>query len=78
MCLGIPMQVLQVDGLVARCHAKGMEREVSLFMLGDHPVIEGDFVMVHAGYAIRKVPAGDARTTWELLDEMFAAENSHA
>lgn len=78
MCLGIPMEVLEVDGYNARCTAKGVEREVSLFMLQDEPVAPGDHVIVHVGYAIQKVSAEDARTTWELFDQMLAAEDGHA
>jgi hydrogenase expression/formation protein HypC len=79
MCLGIPMQVKSVDGFVARCEAKGVEREVSLFMLQDEPPEPGEFVMVHVGYAIQKLTEQDARSTWELLDQILdedAAEHA--
>ncbi|MDY6991663.1 MAG: HypC/HybG/HupF family hydrogenase formation chaperone, partial [Pseudomonadota bacterium] len=33
MCLGIPMQIIEINGFDARCTAKGVERDVSLFML---------------------------------------------
>lgn len=75
MCLAIPMQILEVDGFNARCEAKGVEREVSLFMLQDQIVEPGEFVMVHVGYAIQKVSAEDARSSWELFDQMLAAED---
>ena len=79
MCLGIPMQVVEINGFVARCEAKGVERDVSLFMLQDEPIAAGDFVMVHVGYAIQKMTAGEARSAWELYDEMLAAtESPHA
>jgi len=69
MCLAIPMQVVAIDGFNARCHAKGIERDVSLFMLQAEPVFPGDFVMVHVGYAIQKVTPQEARSAWELYDE---------
>lgn len=75
MCLAIPMEVVAVDGYVARCRAKGVEREVSLFLLQDEPVTVGDFVMVHVGYAIQKMTPQEAGSTWELFDEMLAAES---
>ncbi|BAZ94663.1 hydrogenase assembly protein HypC [Thiohalobacter sp. COW1] len=71
MCLGIPMQVLNVDGFVAQCEAKGVQRDVSLFLLQDEPLAPGDFVMVHVGYAIQKMSAQEARSAWELYDEML-------
>ena len=74
MCLGIPMQVIAVDGYLARCSAQGIERDVSLFLLQDEPVANGDFVMVHVGYAIQKMTPQQARFAWELYDEMLAAE----
>lgn len=74
MCLGIPMQIQQIDGYLARCHAKGVERDISLFMLQDTALQVGDFVMVHVGYAIQKISAEDAQTTWELFDQMLAQE----
>lgn len=73
MCLGIPMQITEVDGFVARCQAKGVEREVSLFLLADDSIEPGDFVLVHLGNAIRKVSAEDAASSWALFDEMLAA-----
>ncbi|MGB5624006.1 MAG: HypC/HybG/HupF family hydrogenase formation chaperone [Gammaproteobacteria bacterium] len=76
MCLAIPMKIVEVDGFNARCEAKGVEREVSLFMLQDQTVEPGEFVMVHVGYAIQKVSAEDARSSWELFDQMLAAEDA--
>jgi hydrogenase expression/formation protein HypC len=73
MCLAIPMQVVDVDGFNARCEAKGIEREVSLFMMQDEPVEPGDFVMVHVGYAIQKVSQQDAQSAWELFDQVLEA-----
>jgi len=72
MCLGIPMQILDIDGFNARCEAKGIERDVSLFMMQDDELEIGDFVVVHVGYAIQKITPQEARTAWELYDEMLA------
>ncbi len=69
MCLAIPMQIVEIDGYSARCVAKGVERDVSLFMLQGEPLQTGDFVMVHVGYAIQKVTAQQARSAWELYDQ---------
>lgn len=71
MCLGIPMQIVEINGTTARCEAKGVERDVSLFMMQDIPVTIGDFVMVHVGYAIQKISEQDARSSWELLDQIL-------
>jgi hydrogenase expression/formation protein HypC len=71
MCLAIPMQLTRIDGLLARCEAKGVGRDVSLIMLQDEPLALGDFVLVHVGYALQRVSAEEARSTWELLDEVL-------
>ena len=76
MCLGIAMQVVAVDGYNARCEAKGVQREVSLFLLQEEPVQPGDHVLVHVGYAIQKISAQEARSTWEALDELLALEDA--
>jgi hydrogenase expression/formation protein HypC len=74
MCLGIPMKVLSVDGFLARCEAKGIHRDVSLFMMQDEPVGIGEFVMVHVGYAIQKMTEQEARSAWEVYDQMLVNE----
>jgi len=74
MCLGIPMQVVAIDGYLARCSAKGVERDVSLFLLQDDRPAIGEFVMVHVGYAIQKMAPHEARSAWELYDQVLAAE----
>ena len=74
MCLAIPMQIKQINGFTARCEAKGVDRDVSLFMLQDPDLKIGDFVMVHIGYAIQKVEPEEARTAWELYDEILSLE----
>lgn len=77
MCLGIPMQIKAVDGFMALCEAKGVERDVSLFMLQHEALAPGDFVVVHVGYAIQKVTPQEARSAWELYDEMLAVEGGN-
>ncbi len=78
MCLGIPMQIDAIDGYSARCSAKGVSRDVSLFLLQGEDINIGDHVMVHVGYAIQTMTEQEAHSTWELLDEMLAAEGNDA
>lgn len=74
MCLAIPMQVKSIDEFQCVCEARGIEREVSLFMLQGEEVEPGDHVLVHVGYAIQKVSDEEAAVSWELFDEMLAAD----
>jgi hydrogenase expression/formation protein HypC len=68
------MEVIAIDDTMARCRAKGIERDVSLFLLSDKTVAAGDFVLVHVGYAIQTISPQQARSAWELLDQMLALE----
>lgn len=74
MCLGIPMQIKSIDGFTAICEAKGVTRDVSLFMMQEDKLEVDDFIVVHVGYAIQKISPQEAQTAWELYDEMLAAE----
>lgn len=75
MCLGIPMQIKSIDGFTAHCEAKGVRRDVSLFMMQDDALEVNDFIVVHVGYAIQKISEQDAQTAWELYDQMLDAES---
>jgi hydrogenase expression/formation protein HypC len=70
------MRVVEVDGLNARCEAKGVERTVSLFMMQHELVEPGDMVMVHVGYALQKMTEAEARSTWELYDQILEQEDA--
>ncbi|MCB1378076.1 MAG: HypC/HybG/HupF family hydrogenase formation chaperone [Alphaproteobacteria bacterium] len=74
MCLAVPMEVVSCDGLIARCEAKGIGRDVSLMLLQHEAVRPGDYLMVHVGFAIEKVTPEWARETWALLDQVLTAE----
>jgi hydrogenase expression/formation protein HypC len=76
MCLGIPMQIRAIDGFNARCEAKGVERDVNLFMLQHETLEPGDYVVVHVGYAIEKISPQDARSAWEIYDLMLAGDDA--
>lgn len=78
MCLAIPMQISSIDGNNAVCSMKGIQREVSLFLVQDEAIGLGDFVLIHVGYAIQKISEEEALSTWELLDQMLAEDEAHA
>lgn len=74
MCLAVPMQITQLNGFEAHCSARGVERDVSLFLLQDDTIKVGDYVLIHVGYAIQKLSAEQARETWELFDQILDEE----
>ncbi|MCX6269468.1 MAG: HypC/HybG/HupF family hydrogenase formation chaperone [Bacteroidetes bacterium] len=74
MCLAIPAKVISVTGSNALVTIEDIEYQASLLLLDDvHP---GDFVMLHAGFAIGKVDREEAAETLRLLNEI--ANNSPA
>ena len=72
------MQIKSIDGFTANCEAKGVSRDVSLFMMQDEGLTVGDFIVVHVGYAIQKITPQEAQTAWELYDQMLAGEPGQA
>ena len=67
MCLGVPGRVLERNGLTAVVDCWGARREVSLLTV-DEPIEAGDYVLVHVGFAIRKIPAEQAGETVAFYD----------
>jgi hydrogenase expression/formation protein HypC len=65
MCLGVPMQVKTISDDLALCEIDGVRREASLMMLDDVQV--GDYVLIHAGFAIEKIDAAEAQLTLDAL-----------
>ena len=74
MCLGVPMRIKQIDGFSARCEARGIERMASLFLLQHEDLQVGDLVMIHVGNAIQKMSEEEAKSAWDLYDEILDLE----
>ena len=70
MCVGIPMRVVSIDGTDAVAEIDGVRRTASL-MLMDQDVEVGDYVIIHAGFAISRLDEDDAQETLALLREAF-------
>ncbi|MEI8113379.1 MAG: HypC/HybG/HupF family hydrogenase formation chaperone [Bacteroidia bacterium] len=68
MCLAIPAKVISVNGTNARVTIEDVEYTASLLLI-DH-VVPGDYIMLHAGFAIEKVDAEFAEETMRLLNEL--------
>lgn len=73
MCLAVPMKIKAIEGFQCTCEARGIERDVSLFMLQGEVIKPGDHVLVHVGYAIQKVSADEAMESWQLFDEILSS-----
>jgi len=72
MCVAIPAQVECVDGRVGTVVVGGHRAEVALSLVPGVRV--GDWVLVHAGYAIATLDEAAARETFDLLKEAHDLE----
>jgi hydrogenase expression/formation protein HypC len=72
MCLAAPARVLSVSGLSAVVDYDGVQTTARLETLGE-PLRPGDFVLVHAGFAIQRLSAEDGEETLKLFDELAAS-----
>ncbi len=71
MCLAVPLKLIEINGKTATGEAMGMTRQVRVDFIKDPQV--GDYVMVHAGFAIERLPEGQALADLEAWEEMEAA-----
>ena len=71
VCLAVPARVIEMDGRKARVDVLGNVRPADLTLLDEVRV--GDYVLVHAGFAIQRLEPGDAEETLDLFREMGEA-----
>ena len=72
MCLGIPGQIVEVadrEGGLATVDVSGVRRSVSVALVDEPaaPIEEGDWVLIHVGFALARIDEEQARETLELL-----------
>ena len=69
MCLAVPGRIVEISGRTARVdYGGGLERDAGLDLLPAAAV--GDYVLVHAGYAISRLDEKEALETLRILSEM--------
>jgi len=68
MCLAIPARIVDIKDGMGTIDMDGTKRQVSLLLLSDASV--GDYVIVHAGFAIHKIDETEAMESLKLLREM--------
>ncbi|MDF9409423.1 HypC/HybG/HupF family hydrogenase formation chaperone [Pelotomaculum isophthalicicum JI] len=75
MCLGIPGKVVEVNQAEswAVVESFGVRKKVGIALI-DEDLVPGDYLMVHAGYAIGKIDMEDARVSLELWEEILHAQ----
>ncbi len=73
MCLAVPSEIVVINDLVATVDVYGARREISLLLLPE-PVEVGDFVIVHAGFAIQKIDREAGNEALRMIKELVESE----
>jgi len=74
MCLAVPSKIVEIENSIATVDVDGVRRDVSLMLLDD--VKLGDYVIVHAGFAISKVDEEVARQAIQDIRDMLSFDLS--
>lgn len=69
MCLGIPVKITYINGRVGKADFGGVEKEVQLDLMADAKI--GDWVIMHAGFALAKLDEAEAIETLKLIEEVL-------
>ena len=73
MCLAVPSKIVAIRGQIATIDVSGIHQEISLLLLPEPPAC-GDYVLVHAGFAIHAIDEAAAADTLGLLRELSMDE----
>jgi hydrogenase expression/formation protein HypC len=68
MCLAVPSKIVKIQDNMGIIDVEGVLKEVSLLLI-EGPMI-GDYVIVHAGFAIQKIDEAEAKESLKILREM--------
>lgn len=70
MCVAIPSKIISKEGLLATVEVYGARRQVNLMLLPEEAEV-GEYVLVHAGFAIQKVDIEAGKESLKLFDEVL-------
>lgn len=70
MCLAVPSKIIEIDGYMATVDVMGLRKQISLMLLPEEPKI-GDYVLVHAGFAINKMEPDEAEEALKIFEKIF-------
>ena len=75
MCLAVPLRINEIKGNTAVCEAMGMTRDVRIDFI-ENPQV-GDYVIVHAGFAIERLPEQQALEDIEAWEDVQRAVSEY-
>ncbi len=68
MCLAIPVKIVKINGTLAEVEMEGVGRQADIRLVDN--VAVGDYVLIHAGFAIEKIDEKEAKETLKLLKQI--------
>lgn len=71
MCLGLPLKIVEIDNKEAIGELNGVKRKVRIDLIENLKI--GDYVMIHAGFAIEKLDESSALETLDIVNELEQA-----
>ena len=71
MCLAIPSKIVKIKNTIGTIDAGGVKKEISLLLLENARI--GDYVIVHAGFAIHKIDESTAMESLKYLRELASS-----
>jgi hydrogenase expression/formation protein HypC len=75
MCLAVPVKIVSIEGNEALTEISGVKRRVSIILTPEAK--EGDYVLLHTGYALSVIDEAEALETLRLLEEIADASEVH-
>jgi hydrogenase expression/formation protein HypC len=75
MCLAVPSKIIEINDFMAKVDVDGVVRDASIMLIDNAKV--GEYVIVHAGFAINKLDEKAALQTIEDLRKILAADTGH-
>lgn len=76
MCLAVPAKIIKRKDMMASVEVEGVCRDISLMLLPEAK--EGDYILMHAGFAIQVIDEEEARITTEMLKEVFGVDDAES
>ena len=74
MCLAVPAEIIAIEDQIATCRVgEGNTTVTASLMVLDEEINIGDYLIIHAGFAIRKLDAVEAKETLQILRDVIAA-----
>jgi hydrogenase expression/formation protein HypC len=71
MCLAVPAKILEINGKIAKVDFGGLTKEVDISLVDAK---EGQYVIIHAGFAIQVMDEEDAKETLDMFNDIIEAD----